>query len=35
MLTRYISLDKGPLGPIRILAPSKSNSEYDSTSHYK
>ena len=32
---RYMSSKQGPLGPIGVLAPSKSNFEVDSTSHYK
>ena len=35
MTTRYMSLKQGPMGPIRVLDPSESNSEVDSTSHYK
>ena len=35
MSSRNISLDQGPLGPIGILAPLKSNFEIDSTSHYR
>ena len=35
MLTRYMSLEWGPLGPIGVLAPLKLNPEIDSTSHYR
>ena len=35
MPTRYMSLNDELLGPIGVLAPSESNSEVDSTSHYK
>ena len=35
MPTRYLSLERGPLGPIGVLAPLESNSEVDSTSHYQ
>ena len=35
MPTRNMSLEWGPLRPIRALAFSESNSEIDLTSHYK
>ena len=35
MPTRYMSSKWGPLGPIGVLAPSESNFEADSTSHYR
>ena len=31
----YISWEWGPLKPIGVLAPLKSNSEVDSTSYYR
>ena len=30
-----MSLERGPLGPIGVLAPSESTSKIDSTSHYR
>ena len=35
MPSRNISLEWGPWRPIRLLTPSKSNFEIDSTSHYR
>ena len=35
MPKRYISSEQGPLGSIRVLTPSGSNYEVDSTSYYK
>ena len=35
MLIRYISSEQRPLETIGVRAPSKSNSEIDSMSHYK
>ena len=32
---RYMSSEWGPLGPIGVLAPLKSNSKVDSTSYYR
>ena len=35
MPTKYISSEWGPLGPIQVVTPLKSNSEVDLTSHYR
>ena len=35
MLSRNMSLKRGPLGPLRVLTPSESNYEVDSISHYR
>ena len=35
MSTRYMSLERGPLGPIGVLASSESSFEVDSTSHHR
>ena len=35
MPPRYVSLEWGPMGPIRVLAPLKYNVEVDSTSYYR
>ena len=35
MPTRNMSLEREPLGPIGVLALSKSNSKINLTSHYK
>ena len=31
----YMSLERGPLGSIGVLAPSESNFKVDLTSHYR
>ena len=35
MPTKYISLEWGQLGPIGVVAPLKSNSKVDLTSHFR
>ena len=35
MSSWYMSPERGPLGPIGVVAPLKSNSKVDSTTYYK